>query len=1554
METQIKSLVFLIVLSFGFQVKAQLKETFSYQERIQLLKMSTFGINAELLQNVNEMNSENTNSKEIAWLDSQLNSPSAYDDSDDNWKTHLQRVVELTISSMPTIDFYENNPKWHKHKIFNRLKAEWITSHYQMSAWWDNALGNVNLSPKIGSDQLRQRTAYALSQLLVVSKSASPLERRSEGLAHYYDLLAKNALGNYENLLQEILRSPAMGVFLSSAFNKKASLANNTRPDENLAREFLQLFTIGPYELNLDGSVKMDQQGDIIPTYSQNDIMEMAKILTGWILFDAQPWNAAGAKTGSYVHLMKFHSGNHEYEHDDYYTTDTDRGVVTLFKGKPFETKVDLNATDEMKDGAGLITASGLDAAINVVFNHPNVGPFVSRHLIKHFVTSNPTPGYIERVATVFNDDGSGVRGNLKAVVRAILLDEEAYNQSIELGGKVKEPLLAFTQFLRAMKARPWPKTQSIRSLKDDTGAFLHPEYLEDAFVYSGAESELNQAALRSLDVFNFYDPNFKPPDDMLMENYLISPESEILNDTFFPNFQNMLMKVIRYYSNRRLKCEDPENLIGLDNAQRVNFYQPNFIIDLSEPISALIKGLGRESGKLDDVRASDFEIDAATTKAINQLLDWYEDNLLFTKLSENFRSALTNLCKNGLQPSLWKNSDYSEQRVLAIVENTLLLLVLSPEFMVDAGMVPDVTPPKIEMLGKKNMTLAYGSTYVEPGYRATDNVYFGNLDSKVTISGDVNQWEPGTYRITYSVVDAAGNVTETTERIVTISEKPKPVDKVPPIVDLIGEATLQILVSSEYDEPGYSATDDQDGNITELVKVVGEVNASKPGNYQLTYSVSDDAGNLSDEVIRTIVVIEPVMDRDNVPPQLILYGTSIVYLYKGDKYEEPGFMAIDNLDGDLTRKVIVDGEVNSIKSGKYEILYSVRDNAGNSSGSFKRTVIVSELDNMAPDLVLLGAEVVKIPEEGVYNEPGYHAFDNKDGNLTAEVLVEGDVNSSLPGTYELFYSVRDAAGNLSDLLKRTIVVEEKDREPPQIVLFGYGTLELKLGDQYAEAGFNATDNKDGDISAKVVIVGNVDTNVAGEYVLSYSVKDSAGNSSKTISRKILVMDEISKIDSVPPVVVLLGQNEIKLFLEDPYIESGYNATDDRDGNISSEVIVTGSVNSMKLGTYELSYSVIDTAGNKSDIQKRTIVVSKRSAPNDVAAPVVELIGGEVLQIIAGSTFMEPGYSAMDDVDGDLTSQVVIKGKVDAGKPGNYSIFYSVQDMAGNNSALVKRTVIVSPSVTDNIPPKLVLFGSETIYHVVNEPYFEPGYEAIDSNDGVITSKVQIDGDFNSSKAGTYELFYSVSDNSGNKSLTFKRTLIFSEEDKTPPKIALKGSKILVLNLGDEYVEAGYLAVDNRDGHLTSKVVVSGEVITSEKGVYELTYSVSDAAGNMSPVLKRKVIVLDTALVAQPKYWWSSFDRIGYGFYESWFGQFMPFASGWIYHLEFGWVFVVDRQEHGIWMWLQREGWLWVRKNVWPHLWSSETGSWIYFVQMEQKNYFFDYSIWEYRKVDKN
>jgi hypothetical protein len=1303
--------------------------------------------------------------------------------------------------------------------------------------------------------------------------------------------------------------------------------------------------------LNLDGSVKMDQQGEIIPSYSQNDIMEMAKILTGWRLYGSYRWEQARNNVGSYSHLMIFDSTKHEDEQDDYYTSDTDRGVVTLFKGKPFETKVDLNATDIMKDGEGNETSSGLDAAINVVFNHPNVGPFVSRHLIKHFVTSNPTPGYIERVATVFNDDGSGMRGNLKAVVRAILLDEEAYNQSVELGGKVKEPLLAFCQFMRAMKARPWPKTESARAKKDDNGTYIHPQFLENMFCYAVPESHLNQGPLRSFDVFNFYDPNFTPPDGMLMDNQIISPESEILNSIFFPNLQNKLMEIILNYRKVRLKCEDPDNLTGLANAPKIGFWSANSMIDLADPIAVLIKGLGRESGKLEDIRASDFENDSVEAKAINSLLDWYEDNLLFCDLNLNVRSAFIQFCLNGLEPVKWSNTDNSQNRVLRIVENVTLLLVLSPEFMVDAGMVPDVTPPKIELLGENNMTLAYGSTYVEPGYRATDNVYFGDLDSKVTISGDVNQWEPGTYRITYSVVDAAGNVTETTERIVTISQKPKPIDKVPPVVDLIGETTLQILVGSEYDEPGYSATDDQDGNITEHVKVVGEVNASKAGNYQLTYSVSDDAGNVSETVTRTVVVNEPVAERDNVPPQLILYGTSIIYLYTGDSYEEPGFKATDNLDGDLTGAVIVEGEVNSVKSGNYKILYSVRDEAGNSSGSFKRTIIVSDLDKQAPELELLGPEVVTIIEGDVYKEVGYKALDNKDGNLTAEVLVDGDVNSTLPGTYELFYSVRDAAGNLSDLLKRKVIVEEMDREAPQIVLFGSPEVELKKGDEYVEAGFNATDNNDGDISANVIITGNLDTSVVGEYELTYSVKDYAGNLSKDIKRKILIKREISESDTKLPTLVLLGAAEVNIFLEDSFNEPGYNATDNKDGNISSRVIVTGKVDSMEVGTYEIIYSVADKAGNKSDSKTRTVVVSKKPSPVDKIAPAIELTGGDVLQIIAGSKFVEPGFKAIDDIDGDISSEVVVKGQVDTKRAGNYSLFYSVKDIAGNYSSLVKRTVMVSSSVSDNVPPQLLLFGSSTVNLFLDEAYNEPGFKAIDNLDGVITSLVEIKGEFNSSQPGEYELYYSVKDKAGNRSAILKRTLIVSSEDRSPPQLSLLGSSVIVLNIDENYEELGYEAIDNKDGNITSRVTVDGQVDSSVPGAYVLNYMVTDLAGNSSGPSKRKVIVLDKISLITPRYWWSTSERIGNGFYENWFGQFMPFASGWIYHLEFGWVYVKESEIEGLWMWMPKEGWLWSEATLWPFIWANKTSNWIRFMPGFQSNFFFDYSTRTYRGV---
>ena len=759
-----------------FILNAQLKERFTLQDRYHLLKMATFGPTNQMVLGVNNTDSNKDIADEIEWLDRQLNHPSAYDETDDKWLTHFQRVEQIATTLEPTVDFYQDYPNEDRksqadgHVIFNRFTpgtSKFNLDAFQMSAWWDNVLGNSDLNDKVGSDQLRQRMAYALSQLLVVSKAAFPLNGRTEGLAFYYDILAENAFGNYETLLRNVLRSPAMGVFLSSAMNQKASLAKNTRPDENLAREFMQLFTIGPYELESDGTRKIDYQGKSIPTYTQHDIIEMAKILTGWNLFTFKGWNRLGANGGSYQHLMVFHPDKHEDELDQFYSNDPDLGMITLFKGKAWETNLELNATDELKDGIGNITNSGLDSAIGVIFNHPNVGPFVSRHLIKHFVTSNPTPAYVARVTAVFNDDGEGVRGNLKAVLRAILLDQEAYNQSIEVGGRVKEPLLVLTQFLRAMNVRPWPKTKSIMLLDDS-----NPKYLQKMYSFRFPENTINQAALRAFDVFNFYDRDFMPPDEDVMMNGLTSQESEIINDNFFPNFQNQLDLIIKNYNNFRLKCSDPSNLTGLDDAPEMNYYWPNFMIDLEKPYSVLIQGLGKESGLLEDVNGSDFIDDSLFAEAVNDLLDWYESNLLFAHLNANIRYAFVELCVHGLDHRrILKGEDRGQAIARKVVENSLFLLVSSPEFMVEAGTVADITPPELQILGNATLELKIGETYVEPGYRASDNV-FGNMQPRVTITGDVNSSKAGNYEIIYSVVDIAGNISESVKRTVIISKE--------------------------------------------------------------------------------------------------------------------------------------------------------------------------------------------------------------------------------------------------------------------------------------------------------------------------------------------------------------------------------------------------------------------------------------------------------------------------------------------------------------------------------------------------------------------------------------------------------------------------------------------------------------------------------------------------------------------------------------------------------------------------------------------------------------
>ena len=341
-------------------------------------------------------------------------------------------------------------------------------------------------------DQLRQRVAFALSQIMVVSERGGGLTDDGLTLGGYYDLLITHSLGNYRELLEAVTLSPAMGRYLSMYRNRKSDPAQNIRADENYAREVMQLFTIGLVELHPDGSVRL-VGGQPVPTYDERVVRGFAQVFTGWGCdgFAFEETNRTCSTTRLMVPTEIYH----------------DTSSKTLVPGVTLP--------------ANRTARQDLEDALDILFQHPNVPPFISRQLIQKLVTSNPTPAYVGRVAAVFTDNGQGVRGDLAAVVRAILLDTEARNGPLTLPtrfGKLREPLLRRVQLWRSHDAI-WNTPQLI---------------LED---YNIIEV-LGQAALQAPSVFNFFSP-FHVPSGPIADAGMVAPEMQGLTDTFLINLTN-------------------------------------------------------------------------------------------------------------------------------------------------------------------------------------------------------------------------------------------------------------------------------------------------------------------------------------------------------------------------------------------------------------------------------------------------------------------------------------------------------------------------------------------------------------------------------------------------------------------------------------------------------------------------------------------------------------------------------------------------------------------------------------------------------------------------------------------------------------------------------------------------------------------------------------------------------------------------------------------------------------------------------------------------------
>jgi len=430
-----------------------------YFDAHRFLTQATIGFESSHVDDVLQMGIE-------SWIDDQFTKPTSY----------------LLPETESVFSYLENlyNEDWRR--------PGWNEFNY---AWWQIVSTNEDL--------LRHKIACALSEILVISRN-SELGGYGDGLAAYYDMLLDNAFGNYRDLLLDVALHPCMGYYLSHMDNPKTN--GDIHPDENFAREIMQLKSIGLYLLNIDGS-HMLINGDEQPTYSNTDIAELAKVFTGLGVGDVvaelvDPGDTAFFGMGIWEADMTIPMKM--YEEDAPYTSWRDEDQHEDGPKNVLGTIIDI-------PNSGM---AEINAAIDILFNHDNVGPFIGYRLIQRLVKSNPSPGYIQRVAEVFNDNGSGVRGDMKAVIKAILLDDEARQAAYQLddeNSKLKEPLFRYTQFSRMVdKYNPLGHYWNIG--------------------YSFYE-EAKQAILASPSVFNFFKPDDRPNGDISNAG-LVAPEFKL------------------------------------------------------------------------------------------------------------------------------------------------------------------------------------------------------------------------------------------------------------------------------------------------------------------------------------------------------------------------------------------------------------------------------------------------------------------------------------------------------------------------------------------------------------------------------------------------------------------------------------------------------------------------------------------------------------------------------------------------------------------------------------------------------------------------------------------------------------------------------------------------------------------------------------------------------------------------------------------------------------------------------------------------------------------
>ena len=789
---------------------------------------------------------------------------------------------------------------------------------------------------------------------------------------------------------------------------------------------------------------------------------------------------------------------------------------------------------------------------------------------------------------------------------------------------------------------------------------------------------------------------------------------------------------------------------------------------------------------------------------------------------------------------------------------------------------VVDRTPPVINLIGESNIIHQAGMTYTDANATWADAVDGNGI---LLASGSVNEDIPGNYYLNFNYVDSSGNAASTITRVVTV------IDDTGPVITLNGDAYVTHEAGELYIDARANWADSIDG--TGLVIGTGSVDTNMLGVYLLSYNFTDSNGNAASSLEREVRVV------DTKAPVITVIGDANVTHEAGEYYIDANATWADAVDG--SGVVEGTGFINSSLPGVYTISYNFVDSSGNIASTVSRIIDVVDT---TPPIIILNGEADVTHEAGLnYIDANATLTDNVDENRS--IIATGYVNTNILGSYLLSYDYTDAAGNIGSSVERTVRVS--DTTAPVITINGAPTITLTVAQSYLDSNAVWSDFVDG--SGTLLANGNVDINIPGIYELSYNFVDSSGNAASTVVRKVIVIDENV------PVISLNGPDIITHPYRTDFIDLGAEAYDDLDGNLTSQIERTGTVNVNTAGEYELIYSVSNSVNNEAAPVVRKVVVDDSSFNRTpTALSNLHLLGVKENQPIG--TYI--GEFNATDPDEGVVSFAFVEGFGDNHKFNllTNGVLQTNEVLDYESSDQLEIKVRASVTTGEYVDRKFeVQIFDQDLPSVTTNPIEERSQSTLWISGRILD---QLDSDL-----WSYGLYVSSDiqfDSFGGEGVT-----------DTP----------LVLN----EKEFGLEFVPNSD---VQKVYIMAYAENLEGRSFGLLEEFDVSKEQNSAETSFLGDLTDATPVEGSQGWWES----------SWMGYYSAETYPWIYHFNLGWIFVSNQSVEGLWFYHSRLGWLWTNSSQYPYLYFVKRNQWIYLNKSITKTTVYDFEEDEWFEPD--